>query len=98
MTRPLILRPEAEAEISEAYRWYEEQSRGLGAEFIRAVDACLSSIERQPNLYPEVYKQARRALIRRFPYGVYYVILSASIDVAACFHLRRDSRGWRSRL
>lgn len=94
----MILRPEAEADIAEAYRWYEEQSPGLGAEFVRAVDACLSSIERQPDLYPEVYERARRVLLRRFPYGVYYVVLPASIDVAACFHLRRDQRGWRSRL
>ena len=57
--RPLILRPEAEADIEEAYRWYEQQSRGLGAEFLRAVDACLALITRQPELYPEKYKRAR---------------------------------------
>lgn len=94
----MILRPEAEADIAQAYRWYEEQTPGLGQEFIRAVDACLASVERQPDLNPEIYGQARRALLRRFPYGIYYVVLPASIEVAACFHLRRDPSGWRSRL
>ncbi len=98
MTRPLIVRPEAETDIEESQRWYEERSPGLGAEFIRAVDACLASIERRPKLYPEYYGQARRALLRRFPYAVFYVIQPESIDVAACFHTSRDPREWRSRL
>ena len=29
--------PEAEAEIIEAFNWYEEQSFGLGGKFLRAV-------------------------------------------------------------
>lgn len=96
--RPFILRPEAEADIEEAYRWYEKQGRGLGAEFLRAVDACLALIARQPELYPEKYKQARQAPLRRFPYSVYYVVQSNSIEVIACFHGRRNPRRWRSRV
>ncbi len=38
------IRPEAEAEISEAFRWYEDKSKGLGSEFMRALDASLSYI------------------------------------------------------
>ncbi len=40
------IRPEAEAEISEAFRWYEDKSEGLGSEFMRALDAGLSYIQR----------------------------------------------------
>lgn len=96
MTRPLIVRPEAD--IEEARHWYEERSPGLGAEFVRAVDACLASIERHPELYPKHHNRARRALLRRFPYAVFYVIQSESIDVAACFHTSRHPREWQSRL
>ncbi len=37
VSRELIIRPEAEAEITEAYDWYEARSRGLGANFLLSV-------------------------------------------------------------
>ena len=96
--RPLVIRPEAEADIEEAFRWYEAQSPGLGPAFVRAVDACLAGIERHPELYAEQYRRARRVLLRRFPYAIFYVIQAESIDVVACFHVRRDPRRWQRRL
>ena len=43
MSRRLIVRPEAEAEMTEAYDWYEDRVPGLGSEFLLCVDAVLSS-------------------------------------------------------
>lgn len=40
----LIVRPDAEADITDAAVWYETQSPGLGSEFIRSVDACLADV------------------------------------------------------
>jgi plasmid stabilization system protein ParE len=96
--RPLIVRADAEADIEEAFRWYEEQSPGLGAEFVRAVDAVLSAIEREPELHAENFKRARRVLLRRFPYAIYFVVHPQSIDVLACMHTRRHPRRWRRRV
>lgn len=42
MTRRLIFRPEAETELTEAVDWYEARSLGLGAEFLRALDAVIA--------------------------------------------------------
>ena len=46
----LLVEPEAEAELDEAFTWYEGRSAGLGSEFLRGVralsrssDAILSS-------------------------------------------------------
>jgi plasmid stabilization system protein ParE len=96
--RPLIVRAEAEADIEVAFRWYEEQSPGLGAEFLRAVDASLSGIEREPERNAAIYKQSRRVLLRRFPFAVHYVIQPKSIDVVACMHMRRHPRRWQRRV
>lgn len=35
MSRELIVRPEAEAELAEAFQWYESRIPGLGLDFIR---------------------------------------------------------------
>ena len=98
MKLPLIVRPEAERDLAEAHDWYESQVTGLGSEFLLAIDAALSSIQRMPELYHVVYKNLRRALIRRFPYGIFYLLEEAKIVVIAVMHARRDPETWRSRL
>ena len=97
MTRRLVVRPEAEAELREAYAWYEERRPGLGDEFLLCIDACLDSIERHPGLHPVIHRGVRRALLRRFPYGVFYVMAENTISVAAVFHLSRDPERWIQR-
>jgi plasmid stabilization system protein ParE len=94
----VLIRPEAEADIAEAYAYYEEASEGLGAEFLRAVEAALATIERTPQLYAVVHRQVRRALLRRFPYGIFYVADGDTIVVLACFHARRNPNQWQRRI
>lgn len=48
VTREILVRPEAEAEVQQAFNWYEDQSEGLGFEFLRAIEACLSGVKRNP--------------------------------------------------
>jgi plasmid stabilization system protein ParE len=97
MNRRVILRPEAEAELAEAIDWYESRGKGLGADFMRAVDAAMAVIERNPEQYQIVKGQVRRAVLRRFPYGLIYVASQHEITVLACFHGRRDPRRWFER-
>ncbi len=66
MTREVVLRPEARDDIREGRRWYESQSVGLGAEYLRSVERCVARIERSPDLYPIVDEVTRRARLRRF--------------------------------
>ncbi len=98
MTYRLIIRPQAELDIQDAFEWYEAQALGLGSEFIRAVDACLSAIEGNPLAYQIIYKQAQQALIRRFPYRILYVFDQEIITVVACFHSQRNPKSWQARL
>ena len=97
MTYELIIRPDAELDIQAAFEWYETQTLGLGSEFVRAVDASLSSIGRNPLAYSVVYQQVRRVLIRRFPYGIFYVLDKNTMIVVACFHGKRDPKSWKTR-
>ena len=94
----LIVRPDAEVDITDAALWYETQSQGLGSEFLRSVDACLADVARAPQRFPIVHRNLRRALLRRFPYGVFFVAIDDPIEVAACLHARRDPRQWSERL
>ena len=98
MTRDIILLPEAEQDIKGAYDWYESQSSGLGKEFLRNVDACLSLIKRNPEINPLVYKTFRRALTRHFPFAIFYEIQDDDLVIYSVFHCARDPMKWKKRL
>jgi plasmid stabilization system protein ParE len=97
MKYKLLIRPEAATELKDSFMWYEVQSNGLGFEFFRCIDAALSLINRSPLLYAEIYKNIRRALIRKFPFEILYVIDNDRIIVLAVFHAKRDPKQWQER-
>jgi plasmid stabilization system protein ParE len=97
VNRRLVFRPQAEFEITEAADWYEEQGVGLGAEFLRVLDACIATVERNPHQYPRVHGEVRRAPLRRFPYGLIYRVHEKEILIVACIHARRDPKHWQDR-
>jgi len=97
VSRQLVFRSQAEREIEEAADWYEEKRTGLGAEFLRTLESCLVSVERNPFQYPRVYGEVRRAPLRRFPYGLIYRVYEAEVVVVACMHARRDPMRWQDR-
>ena len=97
MTLELIVRPEAEAEMGEAFDWYEERLPGLGSDFLLNVDATFHAILRNPSQYPVVHRNLRRALIRRFPYQVFFLLEEHRIVVLAVFHAKRSPKRWQGR-
>ena len=97
MTPRFIVRPLAEIDVAEAFDWYEQRSPGLGMEFLRAVDVTFAIIARTPQLFPQLQKNVRRARLRRFPYGVFFVARPDLISVLAVMHAHRDPRRWLSR-
>jgi toxin ParE1/3/4 len=93
----LYLRDEAEADLVEAFQWYEARRPGLGQEFLQSVRRTLSLIERDPDIYPVVVDDIRKAPLKRFPYITYFVVLEDQISVLAVMHGRRDPRRWQER-
>ena len=97
MTAKLIVRQEAEADIADAYRWYEAQRPGLGQDFVDAVGSAFERIIEQPLRYTPVHRDTRRTFLRRFPYVVFHVLRDDSVYVIAVLHQRRNPRLARSR-
>ena len=89
--------PEARQDIANACAWYEQQSLGLGMEFLRCLEATILSIQRHPLMYPAVFADYRRALVRRFPYAVFYEVQPQSIVIYAVFHCSQDPDKWKAR-
>lgn len=98
MSYEIVFRPEAAREVQEAFDWYEEKSEGLGLEFLRAADACMAGIKRNPLSSPALYQEIRRSLLRRFPYALFYMVKEERIVVLACFHAKRSPIDWMRRV
>ena len=98
MNYTVIVRSEAEADVEDAYRWYESRSQGLGNQFLLNVREALDIIRHSPRIYPIIREEFRRAPLGRFPFSVIYVVRSDRIEVLAVFHVRRSPLSWLSRL
>ena len=85
MAAELVVAPEVEFDIAEAYAWYEGKRIGLGEEFLSSIEACLESIRRHPEIYQVVHESYRRSLTRRFPYAVFYEYADGAVVVYAVF-------------
>ncbi|MFP4009657.1 MAG: type II toxin-antitoxin system RelE/ParE family toxin [Spirulinaceae cyanobacterium] len=97
MNYALVFRPEVRDELDEAYHWYENQQPGLGDEFLKCIDEILKRVGTLPEAYPVVYRDIRRAVVKRFPYAVYYRIVSSRVIVTAIFHSGRNPKLWKGR-
>ena len=97
MTRSVRVRPEAERDVETAFAWYEEQRPGLGREFLHELDVIYRRIAMLPFLFAELYRGLRRARVRRFPVGVFYIVTPTEIRIVAVVHAARSPNVWRSR-
>ena len=97
MIADVIVRPLAEADVREAALWYEGRREGLGAEFILELDALYERVAQSPRQFPATEEGTRRALLRRFPYAVYFVVGDDVPVIIAVLHQHRKPDAWHER-
>lgn len=94
----LNVRPEAELDALEAALWYDAEREGLGSQFLAELRTTFKRIEQGPQQYPRVFHECRRAILHRFPFGVFYIVEDDAETVVAITHLHRDPGTWRARV
>ncbi|MDO9009537.1 MAG: type II toxin-antitoxin system RelE/ParE family toxin [Thiobacillus sp.] len=97
MSRSLVFRRQARQEFDAAGDWYERERPGLGQAFLAEVEQVLQSVVSSPDTFPEVLVGIRKAVIKRFPYCLYFRIRGEAIVVLAVFHSARNPAVWRTR-
>ncbi|MDA0835354.1 MAG: type II toxin-antitoxin system RelE/ParE family toxin [Planctomycetota bacterium] len=98
MHNKLIILPVVASDLVEAREWYDKQRLGLGDEFSVSVMALLESIKTTPESFAPVKKQFRRAMVKRFPYSIFFEYDNNVIVVYGLVHDSRDEIHWRKRL
>jgi len=95
MSYKLILRQEAERDLAETYKWYNDKVTGLGSDFLAVVERALESIQENPARFSHIHREVRRALLHRFPYGIFFFLEDEKVVVLGVMHTARDPEKWR---
>jgi len=90
MNYRFVLSPDADADISSIVRWYLNIDPNLAQRFLRENDTILRRITRMPYAFPLWAGASRRAMLKRFPYFIYYYVEMNIVTVTAILHQRRS--------
>ena len=91
MSHTIVFDSKVEAELKRGFDHYDQQHSGLGFEFLLSIEAALYEIDKDPLLFPKVYKNKRKANLKRFPFGVFYIVSKGTILVLAIIKLTSDA-------
>jgi plasmid stabilization system protein ParE len=82
------IRPEAEADVTEAALWYNQRQVGLGEKFLTEVDRAVTRVLENPRAFPVIRRRhlVRRALTQSFPYRIFFSVEEGTIVVHAVLH------------
>lgn len=97
MTQSTFVLPEAQRDIREAALWYERREIHLGLRFVREVRSSIRFIEQNPLRFPIVEQDIRRALLKSFPYSIYFLKNTEDVAIIAVLHQHRRPGTWRER-
>ncbi|MEA2043067.1 MAG: type II toxin-antitoxin system RelE/ParE family toxin [Bacteroidota bacterium] len=93
----LIIHPFAELELEEAKDWYSLQQGNLGNEFVIEIDKIIIRIIENPFQFSKEKKQIRKAVVKRFPYSLFFYEDNFTINIFAVFHSSRNPVIWKKR-
>ena len=88
----------AEKELDEAIEYYNKEQPEVRDEFLLEFLRTLDRIREFPQSAEPFTETTRRALTRRFPYGIIYENREEHVEVMAIAHLHRDPAQWEDRL
>ena len=80
----------AELELEQGRSWYEGKQPGLGMRFVAEVDSTIERIRESPEMYAKIRKDYRQALVKRFPYAVYYEFSQQTVKIYSIFNCSQD--------
>lgn len=88
----------AQADLREAFAFYEGQRPGLGTEFTAQVRSAVERIQSFPEAWHPLSANTRRCRTQKFPFGVIYQVRPDEILVIAVAHLHREPVRWGDRV
>lgn len=97
MTFRYILSPFAEEDLDAIHEWYQQCDENVFKRFDKAISEKLTSILSNPHQNPIIHRDIRRAVMKKFPYSIFYQIIEDRIIILSVLHHKRNPRVWKKR-
>lgn len=88
----LKILPKAFKDLKETKQWYNEKKEFLGEEFKSEINKEFNFLEKNPFIYQIRFLEFRKALLKRFPYCIYYVV-EESVQIVVVFAVLHNKTG-----
>ena len=89
---------QAELDLINGSRFYEDQQEGLGSYFLANLYADIESLRIHAGVHRKAYKNYHRLLSNRFPFAVFYTLEGGTVFIQAVLDCRSDPAWLRERL
>lgn len=93
----VIIQPEAEQDMDDAFEFYEKQQPGLGFQLLEGIAEVAMIIEVNPFLFPKIHAELRRAVVQKFRYNLIYKVVDSEVYILAIMHGNRNPGTWKNR-
>jgi len=94
----LRLRPEAVADLNDAYAWYKAGGKRVLRALRSELRAAFARIRENPGQFPKFDEDFHRMVLQKFPYAIYYLVENRETIVVAVFPQRDDPERLARRL
>ena len=98
-SRGFRISEDASEEIDDAIIWYYRRSVSAAENFTSELERALDAVAESPETWPVCLEdpEARRYVLRRFPFSLIYFLLEEDVVVVALAHHKRDLGYWLRR-
>ncbi len=94
---PVIILPQAKADIKSAAQYFDQVRPGYGRLFIHQLYFSLQHIQDFPESCQRFHADCRRAILHRFHRAIVYRCLPDRIEIVGVMDDRRDPLRWKDR-
>lgn len=94
MKYALVVSDNAKQQIERMSRWFLEQAPGLEKKFLQELFNSMDFIHKNPLKCQLRYKNVRVKFLKKFDFGIHYIIENQTLFVLAVFHMRQNSDNW----
>jgi len=97
MAYNIISSPETEDDIDKAVEYYVTIDKTLAKQFLAELKAVKIYIANNPEKIQIRYKKIRVAFLKKFPYGIHFVVKKKQIFIVAVFNTYDNPAKWNDR-
>ena len=80
--------------IEDAAEWFQNKQTGLEIRFLKEIDVVFQKIKNNPEQFQVRYKEVRVGFLKKFDFGIHYIIDKDIVHILAVFHASQSPDKW----